>query len=108
MKPNNASTDTTKTVAIFMEAARRVSEHAKYGTAKYSSDGKKHLPSCIAIRDCGGSDECVSWYQDVMLDGEVDVSVLWGSGTEYSRESYKGRVLLLCFAAAMVEAGDAP
>lgn len=101
------STDTTKSAATFIEAARRVSEHAKYGSAKYSSDGKNHLPSCVAILESGGSEDCVSWYQDIMLDGEIDVSVLWGEGAEYSLESYKGRVLLLCFAAAMIEAGDA-
>jgi hypothetical protein len=98
------STDTVRGWRkVFLDAAEMVERHETFGSTAYSGDGCKHLPSCSAIREAGGDDECLHWYQNTLLDGETDVSVLWGDGQEYSPESYNGRVLLLCLAAAMTK-----
>jgi hypothetical protein len=96
-----ASTDTAKRVELYREAARLV----HVGQTRRS---------CYAVAIAATGDEFgssrvpeVKRYMKAMLDGEYFTAALpWDKEFDCA-ENDRIRVLLLCFMAAMVEAGDA-
>lgn len=90
--------------AVFLKAARMMSNRSRYAKPLYEGSEKPVFPSCHAVTRAGGDAKALRWYQETMLDSECDVSKLWGPGEEYSEQTYETRVLLLCLAAQVARA----
>lgn len=95
-RERGATSKRLKPSAIYLAAAQVMEKH-------YDERADHGFPSCWALNGIPGGFKAKHAYQDFMLNGQTDVTVLWGRGNEYSAETNAARILLFCFMAAVAK-----